>query len=196
METAIIFCWIFSILLTAVFLLRAIYSTLTKETKEAVIKKETIKRISDGMLVKMQYTLSDKNGNIIETKGDTDPFTYVHGIGEIIAGLEKRLRGLKAGAKKKVVVPPNEAYGEFDPGAIKEVKKEIIPEDALKVGVLVKEIGVDKKPGTILEIKENTVIIDYNHPLAGKKLVYNVDILYIEDIRPDSSEKVFAGQSG
>lgn len=177
MKIVIIFCWVTSIILAGIFFFRALYKALNDES----VRKNVINRISDKKNVTILFTLSDKSGQIIDSKYQEKPFSYLHGEGQILAGLEKRLSGLKAGSKKRIVVPVKEAYGEVNPADILEVEKEKVPEDAIKIGALVKEIGEGKKAGKILEVREKTLLIDYNHHLAGKKLIFDVTVLDVQE---------------
>jgi FKBP-type peptidyl-prolyl cis-trans isomerase SlyD len=89
---------------------------------------------------------------------------------------------MHAGEEKKVTVPPAEGYGEADPKAITEVPKESVPADALKIGA---ELVAQNPSGArrmvrVKEIKDKTVVIDLNHPLAGKTLFFDVKVLGVE----------------
>ena len=192
METFIISCWVISFALVGLFFYRSIYIAINKESKVEKIKKIAkikIKSISDKKYVTLLYSITDTNGKELDSKYIKEPFTYLHGGGQILAGLEKRLTGLKLGTKKKIVVPANEAYGERNPGDINEVEKSKLGNKGVEVGSYLEELGDGVKGGTVVEVKENTIIIDSNHPLAGKKLVFNVDIIDIQD-NADSSATI------
>jgi FKBP-type peptidyl-prolyl cis-trans isomerase SlyD len=104
----------------------------------------------------------------------------------MIPGLEKELTGMKIGAEKHVTVKPEEGYGKLNPKAVQEIPKEKIPPNALKIGAVL--VGTDKNgspiPMTVREIKEKTVVMDLNHPLAGKTLVFDVKVVDIEPAPP------------
>ncbi|MGR3318862.1 MAG: FKBP-type peptidyl-prolyl cis-trans isomerase, partial [Candidatus Anammoxibacter sp.] len=180
MEILIIFCWVISILLTGLFFLCALY----KAFGGAPTKIEGAKCISDKTNVTLLYTILDTNGQILDSKYQKEPFTYLHGKGQLLAGFEKRLTGLSVGSKKKITVPIKEAYGKKNPDNILEVEKPNVPDEALKVGtqIIIKEIGDGKKAGTILEVKEDILVLDYNHPFSGKKLVFDVEILDVQEV--------------
>jgi FKBP-type peptidyl-prolyl cis-trans isomerase SlyD len=103
--------------------------------------------------------------------------TYIQGAGQIVHGLEKELAGLKVGDQKKVQVKPEEGYGQPDPKAFQEIPKEKVPLDAHKVGAML----MTKSPQgqavalRVSEIKEKTIVVDFNHPLAGKTLNFDKD---------------------
>jgi FKBP-type peptidyl-prolyl cis-trans isomerase 2 len=111
-----------------------------------------------------------------------DPLVYEQGASMIIAGLELRLEGLKVGDTKRVKIPPEEAYGVVDPEAFEEVPKDKVPSEALKAGTMLQTRTQDGRvvPLKVHEVKEDTVVLDYNHPLAGEKLTFDVKILDIQ----------------
>ncbi len=142
--------------------------------------------VKDGMSISFDYTLKDTDGKILEsTKGKT-PLSYVHGQKQMIPGLEKQLAGMKVGDEKNVRVKPEEAYGPVNKDAFHEVPKEKIPPDGLKVGAVLATKAPNGQviPVRVAEIKEKTVVMDFNHPMAGKTLVFDVKIV---DIQPPSA---------
>ena len=138
--------------------------------------------VSDGKRVSLEYTLTLEDQTVIDTNVGKSPLVYTHGAREIIPGLEKQLIGLKAGDTKNVEVAPVEGYGEVDPNRFQEVPKENVPEEARSVGKKLQGQGPDGQMMfvQVAEVKENTVIIDLNHPLAGKTLFFAVKVLKIE----------------
>ncbi len=138
--------------------------------------------IEDGSKVHFEYTLKDEAGKVIESSKGKDPLTYTQGGKQIIPGLEKALTGLHAGEEKKVTVKPEEAYGPLDPKARVEVPKTAIPPEALKVGTTLQGRSPSGAPqmARVKEIKEKTVVLDLNHPLAGQTLVFEVKIVGVE----------------
>ena len=138
--------------------------------------------IHQGSVVSFDYTLSDQDGKVLETSQGKQPMTYTHGKGEIIPGLERELSGMKAGEEKKVQVKPEDGYGPVNPKAFQEVAKEKIPPEALKVGTVLMAQGPRGQgiPVRVHEIKDTTVIMDFNHPMAGKTLSFDVKISEIK----------------
>src|ERR1051325_7039517 len=138
--------------------------------------------VRDGMLVSLDYTVKTPDGKLLETSNGSRPLQYIHGKKMMIPGLEKELTGMKVGAEKHVTVKPEEGYGKLNPKAVQEVPKEKIPPNALKIGAVL--VGSDKNgspiPMTVREIKEKTVLMDLNHPLAGKTLVFDVKVVDIQ----------------
>lgn len=148
---------------------------------QAVAKGEIA--VQNGSAVSFDYTLTDAGGNVLDSSKGKTPLTYTHGNRQIVPGLEAELTGMKVGDEKKVAVKPEDGYGPVDPRAFQEVAKDKLPPGALKVGTVLKAEGPQGQamPVRVHEIKENTVIMDFNHPLAGKTLNFDVKIT---DIKP------------
>ena len=139
--------------------------------------------VQPGAQVSFDYTLTDDTGKVVDSSKGKAPVHYVHGTGQIIPGLEKELAGMAVGAEKKVTVKPEEAYGPVDPRAFQEIPKEKLPPEALQVGTMLMAQGGPGGQGVpvrVHEIKEKTVIVDFNHPLAGKTLSFDVKITEIK----------------
>jgi FKBP-type peptidyl-prolyl cis-trans isomerase SlyD len=139
-------------------------------------------RIREGSRVALEYTLSDETGKVIESNKGKEPMNYIHGKGQIIPGLEKQLSGMKVGEEKKVEVKPEDGYGPVNPQAFQEVPKDKLPPEALKVGTMLMAQGAQGQgiPARVHEIKDNTVIMDFNHPMAGKTLSFDIKISEIK----------------
>lgn len=138
--------------------------------------------VKEGSIVALEYTLTDESGNVIESNKGKSPMVYVHGQGQIVPGLEKALTGMRVGEQKTVIVKPEEGYGPVNPRAFQEVPKEEFPAEGLKVGMTLMAHGKDGMPIRIRvrEIKDKTVVVDLNHPLAGKTLTFNVKVSEIK----------------
>jgi len=138
--------------------------------------------IENGAKVQLEYTLKDDGGKVLDSNKGKEPLTYTQGQKQIIPGLEQALGGMRAGEEKKVTIKPVDAYGEVNPNAVTEVPKEMLPPDALKVGteLVAQSQAGDRRIVRIKEVKEKTVVIDLNHPLAGKTLFFDVKVLVVE----------------
>jgi FKBP-type peptidyl-prolyl cis-trans isomerase SlyD len=143
--------------------------------------------VAEGKLVSLEYTLTLDDKSVVETNVGAKPLTYTHGSHQLIPGLEKALEGMTVGDTKQVTVAPAEGYGEMDPKALQEVQKQLIPPDALKVGTRLQ----GKTPNgqtvypLISEIKDDTVVLDFNHPLAGKTLHFDVKVLDVQQAQAE-----------
>jgi FKBP-type peptidyl-prolyl cis-trans isomerase SlyD len=146
--------------------------------------------VKDGMLVSIEYTLKGTDGKVIDSSKGREPLKYVHGQKTMIPGLEKELTGMKVGGEKNVTVKPEDAYGPISPNAFQEIPKEKIPPNALKVGAVLQGQDEQGRPmlARIKEIKEKSVIIDMNHPMAGKTLVFNIKVVDIQPAPPPAAK--------
>ena len=132
------------------------------------------------------YTLTGSDGKMIDTSKGKQPLKYTHGRREMVPGLEKELTGMKVGGEKHVTVKPEEAYGPVNKNAYQEIPKERVPADGLKVGAVLAAKSPEGQvvPMRVHEIKEKTVVMDMNHPMAGKTLVFDVKIVDIQPAPP------------
>jgi FKBP-type peptidyl-prolyl cis-trans isomerase 2 len=138
--------------------------------------------IEKGSKVHLEYTLKDDAGAVLDTNKGQAPLTYTQGEDRILPMLEKELTGLHPGDEKKVTVRPEDGYGPLDPSAQTEVPKETLPPSALTVGaqLMARNAAGEERRVRVKEIKEQTVILDLNHPLAGKTLLFEVKILAVD----------------
>jgi FKBP-type peptidyl-prolyl cis-trans isomerase SlyD len=150
-------------------------------------------KIQKNSAVSFHYSLTDDDGNAVDSSAGADPLAYLHGAGNIIPGLEKALEGKSVGDSLQVTVAAAEGYGEVQPELIQEV-----PKSAFQ-GVDNIEIGMQFEaqtnqggtvPVIITAVTEQTVTVDGNHPLAGKNLNFDVTI---EQVREASEEELSQG---
>ncbi len=151
-------------------------------------------KIQKNTVVTFEYTLKDDNGNIIDSSKGRGPLKYLHGNGNLIPGLEKALEGKEKGNSFSVTIPPEEGYGFQDETLIQEVPKDLFDDsNGLEVGM---QFQAQTEQGnyilTIKEIHSNTVVVDGNHPLAGKNLNFDITIL---DVRNATAEEVAHGHA-
>ena len=160
----------------------AIVAALLLSTRLIGETAETEAQIREGSQVALEYTLSDDAGTVIESNKGKQPMSYIHGKSQIIPGLEKELSGMKVGEEKKIQVKPEDGYGPVNPDAFQEVPKDKLPPEALKVGTMLMAQGPQGQgiPVRVHEIKDTTVIMDFNHPMAGKTLSFDVKISEIK----------------
>jgi len=140
-------------------------------------------KIEDGVIVSLAYTLT-VDGDVLDQSSDDDPLLYLHGADNIIPGLERALAGLAVGDNKKVVVEPGDAYGEYDPDDVQEVERELFPADVdLQEGVvlLMRDETGNQFEATVVEIDDDVVTLDFNHPLAGETLTFEVRVVSLRE---------------
>lgn len=147
--------------------------------------------ITDNTVVEINYTLRDKDGNILDqTKGE--PLAYLHGHHNLIPGFESQMTGLKPGDKKSFEVEAKDGYGESREDLKFGMKKADFGGHPIKEGAMV---GLQGPRGEtirarILSIQGEEVQLDANHPLAGQKLFFEVEIV---KLRPGSEEEIAHG---
>ena len=137
--------------------------------------------VQDHMDIGLEYSWTG-GGRVVDTTEGRGPFHYVHGQGQLIPGLERELTGLHVGDSKEVAVRPADGYGEIDPAAFVEVPKEQLPKDvAPTVGMVLQGVNPDGRNfrAKINEVKDASVVLDLNHPLAGKTLNFQVKVTAI-----------------
>lgn len=138
--------------------------------------------VQAGKEVSFDYTLT-VDGAVFDTSKERGPMTYTQGSGQIIPGLAEKMEGMSVGEEKTVVIEPDKAYGAKDPNAFREVPKSSLPKEMEpQVGMMLEA----RLPGggstvvKIAEVKGDSVILDFNHPLAGKELTFYVKIVSIK----------------
>ena len=134
--------------------------------------------VSKGKTVAIEYTLTLEDGSTVQSNVGGAPLSFVAGEGQMIPGLEAALEGKAARERVKIRIPPEQAYGLSDPQKMQQVSLDKIPEDARKVGTLLRAEGIDG-PVRVAEVRPDVVVLDYNHPLAGKALTFDVLVLSI-----------------
>jgi len=138
-----------------------------------------VERITDGMVVSLAYRLTVE-GEVVAQTDDGEPLEYLHGAQNIVPGLEAALDGKVVGDKISVTLTPDEAYGAYDEEDYEEVDRADIPDaDQLEVGMV---LEVEDEDGYsymafVKELTADTVVLDFNPPLAGKTLTYDVEVM-------------------
>ena len=138
-------------------------------------------KIEDGQVVSMDYTLH-VDGELVDTS--EAPLEFIQGMGSIIPGLERELYGMEVGNSKKVNVPPADGYGELNPQAYADVPRVEFPDNIpLEKGVeiQVRDESNNRMYARIEAFTEDIVKLDFNHPLAGKTLEFDVTIVGLRD---------------
>lgn len=151
-------------------------------------------RIEKNTVVDIDYTLTDENGQVLDTSEGRGPMSYLHGAGGIIPGLERELDGKQAGDELKVAVAPEDGYGERNESLRQTVSSDQFEGvDDLAVGM---QFRVDSNAGpmviTVVEIAEEVVTIDGNHPLAGISLNFAVTV---REVREATQEEIEHGHA-
>jgi FKBP-type peptidyl-prolyl cis-trans isomerase SlyD len=150
-------------------------------------------KVVKGAAVSLDYSLHLGDGDVIDRSSPGDPLVYLHGEGQIVPGLERELEGKEAGAKLQVTVPPPDGYGESDPNGVQKVPRAAFPAGfQLAAGqeLMAEGPGGEPLPFVVQAVEGETVTVDFNHPLAGKTLHFEVQVL---EVREATAEELAHG---
>jgi FKBP-type peptidyl-prolyl cis-trans isomerase 2 len=144
--------------------------------------QEEVPVIKDGSTVSIEYTLKLDDGSTADSNVGGDPLTYVQGEQQILPALEAQLVGMKVDETKQVSLTADEGYGPVREEGFQEVPLAMIPEDARNVGARLVGQGQQGQPiqAQVKEVKDETVVLDLNHPLAGENLHFDIKIVDIK----------------
>jgi len=149
-------------------------------------------QVAKDKVISIEYTLTDAQGAELDTSHGREPFAYIHGIGNIIPGLEAALEGKSVGDQVNAVIPPEKGYGTRDEGLVQELaRSQFDTQDEIQVGMqfhAMSESG--PRVVTVVGVNADNVTIDGNHPLAGVTLHFDVTV---KEIRDASSEELSHG---
>ena len=136
--------------------------------------------IEQGTKVTMNFSLALENGELIDSNFDTEPATFVLGDGNLLPGFEIPLQGLKAGDQGEFIISPENAFGQRNPENIQQLGRDNFDQESLSVGdVFSFQNGEGELPGVVTEVGDNLVRVDFNHPLAGRNIIFKVDIIEV-----------------
>ena len=141
------------------------------------------KTVADDMVVSIDYSLTLDDGTEIDTSRGKEPLAYLHGHGQLIPGLERELYGMSVG------------YGDVDPDAVQLLSHDVFPDDLeLQPGMRLQMATPEGHPleAVLREIRDEGVLLDFNHPLAGETLNFDVSIA---DMRPATAEELAHGHA-
>lgn len=143
-------------------------------------------KIANDTVVSIGYTLKNDQGAVLDQSGD-NPIAYLHGHSNIVPGLEKVLTGLQAGDKTQASVSPEEGYGEIDPGLRFPIPRQNLGSEIPPIDTMVQLQAPDGDTmiARIAEIKDQEVILDANHPLAGQRLHFDVEVVSVRQAQPE-----------
>ena len=138
--------------------------------------------IVNGSTVTIEYTLRLVDGSTVDSNVGEDPLTYTQGAHEILPALEEALLGHQAGDTREVKLNAEQAHGPVNPAAYKEVALEQLPESLRVAGATLVAVDPDggRQPIRVHEVREESAVLDFNHPLAGQTLSFDVKILAVE----------------
>jgi peptidylprolyl isomerase len=141
-----------------------------------------MQQVKEGDVVRVHYTGKLTNGEEFDSSVNREPLEFTVGAGQMIKGFDAAMPGMSVGEKKTINIAPEEAYGHKDEEAMIEFPKENIPSDMkLEVGMPLQLRNQDGQPVPVVvaEIKDDVVVLDANHMLAGKELVFDIELVEI-----------------
>ena len=150
--------------------------------------------VIDNMVVGITYELHLEDGDLIDTSGADDPLLYMQGHGNIISGLETALLGLKVGDSRDVIIDASDAYGDVDMDSFVLIPRNAFPSDLELEEGMALYLGDDESDepaeAYVFEIRDDGVVMDLNHPLAGETLYFSVQIV---SLRQATAEELAHG---
>ena len=137
-----------------------------------------------GTKVTLHFALVLEDGDVIDSNFETAPATFTVGDGNLLPGFESTLIGLENGDEREFTISPEEAFGQHNPQNVQRVDRSNFDQQELEVGAMFSfQNGDGELPGVIIEFEDEEILVDFNHPLAGKNIIFQVKIM---DIAPQS----------
>jgi FKBP-type peptidyl-prolyl cis-trans isomerase SlyD len=151
-------------------------------------------KIADKSIVTLEYSLHLGDGVIVDRGGPDDPLTYLHGTGQIVPGLEQALTGLEPEQATKVVVSPNDGYGVRDEAQVQTLPRIAFGDQPIKAGdeLIATDDSENEVALKVVRIDGDKVTVDFNHPLAGATLHFDV---VIQQVRAATEEELSHGHA-
>ena len=138
--------------------------------------------VAKGHQVSVEYTLTLDDGTKADTNVGGEPLVFEQGAHQILPALEEALDGMKVSESRKVTLPPDKGYGAVIPDLVQEVDLQMVPEEARFAGA---QLAAEDENGNrhfaqVREVRESKILVDMNHPLAGKTLIFDVKVLAVD----------------
>tara|TARA_B110000091_G_scaffold213737_1_gene264134 strand:+ start:3255 stop:3701 length:447 start_codon:yes stop_codon:yes gene_type:complete len=141
-------------------------------------------QVKENNTVKVNYTGKLSDGQVFDSSEGKEPIEFTLGQGQLIPGFEKGLIDMELNEKKTITIAKEEAYGEINNDLIQEVEKTQLPEDMtpeVGMGLVSKSPDGQEMNLLVVEVREETIVIDGNHPLAGKELIFDLEVVGIKE---------------
>jgi len=139
--------------------------------------------IEKGNKIKVEYEGKFEDGTVFDSSKGKEPLAFEAGSGQVIKGFDEAVIGMEKDQEKEFSIEPKEGYGEIKPDLKQEVPRTNLPKDQepkVGMGIMLTAPNGQQMPSQIMEVTDEKVVIDLNHPLAGKKLIFNIKIKDIE----------------
>jgi FKBP-type peptidyl-prolyl cis-trans isomerase SlyD len=147
--------------------------------------------VAEDTVVGLDFTLRLDDGQVVGSSEEAEPLQFLQGHGQIIPGLETALTGMELGQEKDVVVEPDEGYGERNPEALQLVPKDAFPADvelSPGMGLQMRDQEGRVFQAYVVDIRDDGVVLDFNHPLAGKTLHFHVKVVELREATDEELE--------
>lgn len=149
--------------------------------------------VTDGMVVTLDFTLTLTDGEVADSTQGEMPLRFVVGQGQLLPGLEDAMIGMRVDEERDIMLRPEDAYGEWDEDALEEIAVSELPEGVeLEEGMPLEVTDTEGETyeASVYEVRGDTVVLDYNHPLAGETLNFHVKVI---DVRPATPSELEHG---
>jgi FKBP-type peptidyl-prolyl cis-trans isomerase SlpA len=136
--------------------------------------------IDSGTTVTLHFSLTLENGHIVDSNFEASPATFTVGDGNLLPGFESPLMGLVDGDEREFSIPPENAFGQHNPQNVQAVERNNFEDGELELGTMFSfQNGDGELPGVVIEVQDNEVMVDFNHPLAGQIILFTVKIISV-----------------
>jgi len=152
-------------------------------------------RVKHGRVILLDYMVRIGTGRVVESSAGKSTIEYLHGAGQILPALERALEGLREGEQAAFSIGAEDAYGQRKDDNVVSLPRSLFPTDVkLEKGICLyaRASGGQSYPITVMEVKTDMVVVDLNHPLAGERLFFEVNI---RGVRPAGNQELFAGKA-
>lgn len=151
------------------------------------LKEEISMAIEPNQVVTINFTMKDTKGAIVDSTVGQEPYTFLSNSDQMLPKVEDVLRGMKVGNRSSVVLSPEDAYGVYEEDAVMVAKRsDFLPDAELKEGMTFVTVDEGQEmPVTIKQIDGDDITLDYNHPLAGETLSFDLELLEVRDATPE-----------
>jgi FKBP-type peptidyl-prolyl cis-trans isomerase SlyD len=151
-------------------------------------------KVAKDRVISIDYTIREEGGEVVESSRGGPPLRYLHGRSQLVSGVERAIDGTEAGTEVEVALGPDDGYGERDPSGVFLVPRAAFPtEEGIAAGMMFSAVRPDGETiiFRVVRVDDDVVLVDTNHPLAGKRL--NVWVA-VRDVREATTEELFHGR--
>jgi FKBP-type peptidyl-prolyl cis-trans isomerase SlyD len=155
-------------------------------------------QIENDALVSIDYKLTLDNGELVDESSPGDPLSFIYGMGQVVPGLEKELAGQTVGQETRITVEPEEGYGPMQPELVREMARDRFPmEMSIEVGMIFQaETPHGPVNFQVADVTEEIIKADFNHPLAGKRLHFDIRVAEVREATEDDRAALIGGHTG